>query len=51
MEPRENQNLTQAHEGTPNPNPQPTNVNMQIDERLRCLRYIVEDLRSTREPP
>jgi hypothetical protein len=50
MEAGENQNLTPPHEGTTNPNPQPTNVNMEIDEGLRCLRYLVEDLQSTREP-
>jgi len=40
MEPGENKNLTQPQEGTPNPNRQPININMEIDERIKCLRSI-----------
>ena len=40
MEARENKNLTQPKKGMPNPNEQPTNINTQIVEGLKCLRYI-----------
>ena len=50
MELVENQNSTPPHEGTPNPNPQPKSVNMEINEKFSCLRCIIEDLLSTRDP-
>jgi hypothetical protein len=50
MELGENQNLTKPQEGTPSPNPPPTNVNTKIDEGLNFLRFIVQDLWTTREP-
>jgi len=50
MELGENQNLTPPQEGTTNPNPQPTNLNMEIYEWLRCLRSLVKELGSTKDP-
>jgi hypothetical protein len=51
MEPKDNENCTQADQGPENPNPpQPPNINKQIDEGLATLRSLVHELRGTREP-
>jgi hypothetical protein len=51
MEPKDNENCTQADQGHENPKPpQPPNINKQIDEGLATLRPLVHELRGTREP-
>jgi len=51
MEPWENENPTQSHQGIENPNPpQPPNINIQIDEGLATLRSLVHELRGKEEP-
>ena len=50
MEFGESQNPTPPQGGKTNPDLQLTNINMEIDEGFGCLRSLIEDLQSIREP-
>jgi hypothetical protein len=51
MEPGDNENPTQSHQGIEHPNPQqPPNISIQIDEGLATLRSFVHELKGKEEP-